>query len=902
MARTVRKVEVAIVGDASGLSRAFRQADNSASRFGKRSKLGAVGMGLLTGAAAGATFAIGQGLVSAFRTGIDEMSEQQKVSAQTAAALKSTGNAAGVTQGHIESMASALQEQTGIQDDAIQSAQNLLLTFTAISNKGPDKMFDRATRAAMDLSVAFHKDLNSSTIMVGKALQQPEKGVTALTRVGVTFSAKQKGVIKSLVETGRKAEAQQLILRELEKQTKGSAAAYGRTVPGQVARAQRAWEDLTQSLVSAVVPLAAALLPALTAAIRGVTRFFQDNWPKMQQIAKQVWDWFSANLLPTFREIGQGIGEAVVAIYGVFREYWPQIWAVVGPALSQLVAGVKFAMNVIGGVVKVFAGILKGDWGMLWGGLKQIVVGFVTGLASTIKNLAQTAWGLMKLVGKAIWDGIKAGVGSIADLASWVWEKIKAVPGALWGLVKDGFKKLGDAIWEGMKAKANVIADIGMWIWGKIKAIPGALWGLVKEGFKEIGKAIVDGIKAGVTGSWGGLLSLLGEYVPGLKDFVGGLLGIGSPSRVFARGVGEPIVEGIMVGMERKGDALKATARKVVGKATKEAFTQLRQSAASAVSGLSSMFGQYKGEKYAGMSGFTANGDTFSDAGTGFAAGMSLRAKQKALADRQMLKQENALKDEVKRLNDDEEATEAERQAASDALADFYAQREIDRQQAAIDAAIKGDEEAVKSLANRFQQGEIDANTFKTQIEALLGGDAGREMGAMFGTDWISAFRDAMAPVTQIIEGALGGQTAGTTANPLPGARQSDWEAAVGRVRATLTKQWKDAHKGDAPTTKNGGSKWLSEKLGAWKKANAPRYNIQLAKGGIVTGDTVARIGEAGREAVIPLDSGRARKMLQASGVSGGPVINLTFNGVLDARDAARVLRPELDRLVRLAV
>jgi len=858
MARTVRKVEVAIVGDASGLSRAFRQADNSASRFGKRSKLGAVGMGLLTGAAAGATFAIGQGLVSAFRTGIDEMSEQQKVSAQTAAALKSTGNAAGVTQGHIESMASALQEQTGIQDDAIQSAQNLLLTFTAISNKGPDKMFDRATRAAMDLSVAFHKDLNSSTIMVGKALQQPEKGVTALTRVGVTFSAKQKGVIKSLVETGRKAEAQQLILRELEKQTKGSAAAYGRTVPGQVARAQRAWEDLTQSLVSAVVPLAAALLPALTAAIRGVTRFFQDNWPKMQQIAKQVWDWFSANLLPTFREIGQGIGEAVVAIYGVFREYWPQIWAVVGPALSQLVAGVKFAMNVIGGVVKVFAGILKGDWGMLWGGLKQIVVGFVTGLASTIKNLAQTAWGLMKLVGKAIWDGIKAGVGSIADLASWVWEKIKA--------------------------------------------IPGALWGLVKEGFKEIGKAIVDGIKAGVTGSWGGLLSLLGEYVPGLKDFVGGLLGIGSPSRVFARGVGEPIVEGIMVGMERKGDALKATARKVVGKATKEAFTQLRQSAASAVSGLSSMFGQYKGEKYAGMSGFTANGDTFSDAGTGFAAGMSLRAKQKALADRQMLKQENALKDEVKRLNDDEEATEAERQAASDALADFYAQREIDRQQAAIDAAIKGDEEAVKSLANRFQQGEIDANTFKTQIEALLGGDAGREMGAMFGTDWISAFRDAMAPVTQIIEGALGGQTAGTTANPLPGARQSDWEAAVGRVRATLTKQWKDAHKGDAPTTKNGGSKWLSEKLGAWKKANAPRYNIQLAKGGIVTGDTVARIGEAGREAVIPLDSGRARKMLQASGVSGGPVINLTFNGVLDARDAARVLRPELDRLVRLAV
>jgi phage-related protein len=80
----------------------------------------------------------------------------------------------------------------------------------------------------------------------------------------------------------------------------------------------------------------------------------------------------------------------------------------------------------------------------------------------------------------------------------------------------------------------------------------------------------------------------------------------------------------------------------------------------------------------------------------------------------------------------------------------------------------------------------------------------------------------------------------------------------------------------------------------------------QLAKGGITTGSLLANIGEDGREAVIPLEraSGRAAlaDALRMAGASSGPqVINLTFNGVLDAREAARVLEPELNRLIRVA-
>lgn len=195
-----RKLEVKILGDSRSLERALGRSASATRRFGKESRMGAVGMGLVAGAAAGATVAIGNGLASALRTGISEFQGQAKASAQTAAALKSTGSAAGVTQKHIEGVAAALQEQTGLADDAVQGAQNLLLTFTKISNAGPDKIFDRATKASADLSVALGKDLNGSAMMVGKALNDPLKGVTALGRAGVQFTKGQKETIKSLVD------------------------------------------------------------------------------------------------------------------------------------------------------------------------------------------------------------------------------------------------------------------------------------------------------------------------------------------------------------------------------------------------------------------------------------------------------------------------------------------------------------------------------------------------------------------------------------------------------------------------------------------------------------------------------------------------------------------------------
>jgi phage-related minor tail protein len=90
--------------------------------------------------------------------------------------------------------------------------------------KGND-IFDQATGIITDMSVALGQDTSSSAIQLGKALNDPIKGVTALQRVGVSFTASQKEQITTLVESGKTLDAQKLILAELGKEFGGAAEA-----------------------------------------------------------------------------------------------------------------------------------------------------------------------------------------------------------------------------------------------------------------------------------------------------------------------------------------------------------------------------------------------------------------------------------------------------------------------------------------------------------------------------------------------------------------------------------------------------------------------------------------------------------------------------------------------------
>lgn len=173
------------------------------------------------------------------RAFIQNTVEAQNAIAQLNAVIKSTGGAAGFTTPQLAGMAANLQKVSTFSDEAIMGAQGLLLTF----NKIRGETFKGATQAVLDLATAMHGDLQGAAIQVGKALQDPVKGITALRRVGVSFSQAQQDVIKSLFETGHAAEAQALILKELQMEFGGSALAARNTLGGALTALKNAFGD-----------------------------------------------------------------------------------------------------------------------------------------------------------------------------------------------------------------------------------------------------------------------------------------------------------------------------------------------------------------------------------------------------------------------------------------------------------------------------------------------------------------------------------------------------------------------------------------------------------------------------------------------------------------------------------
>jgi tetratricopeptide (TPR) repeat protein len=184
--------------------------------------------------------------------------EAEQAFAALTNAVKNNGGAVGRTAEQLAEAATELQSVTTFSDDAIQSMQALLLKFSSI--RGDE--FDRATQSTLDLAAALGTDLPAAAKLIGRALEDPIAGLSRLARAGIIFSAQQKRVIEGLVNTGKSAEAQRVILDALDAKVKGSAAAMRNNFGGALTGLKNAFGDLLEGKDG---------IPAATEAINDLT-------------------------------------------------------------------------------------------------------------------------------------------------------------------------------------------------------------------------------------------------------------------------------------------------------------------------------------------------------------------------------------------------------------------------------------------------------------------------------------------------------------------------------------------------------------------------------------------------------------------------------------------------------
>lgn len=361
-------VEILVKGkDESGAKTLDKQA-TGARNVGKETKKAAGGLGIFKMAAAGVA---GVGLVNFFKSANSEARDSQKVNAQTAAVLKSTGGAAKITAAQVGALATAISNKTGIDDEQIQSSENMLLTFTNVRNevgKGND-VFSQATQIVTDMSAALGQDSKNSAIQLGKALNDPIKGITALSRVGVTFTQQQKDQIATMVKSGNTLGAQKVILAELTKEFGGSAKAQATAG----AKASVAWGNFKEAVGTALIPVLDSLanwfvgkgIPML----QNMLTYVQKNAGTWKQDLTPAWN--------TAVSVGKTLAGVVKDILDFLRDH-PAVAKAAALGVGGLGVAYKLANGPLGTFIKLLGsfgrggGAAAGSGGQLSGVLGKI--------------------------------------------------------------------------------------------------------------------------------------------------------------------------------------------------------------------------------------------------------------------------------------------------------------------------------------------------------------------------------------------------------------------------------------------------------------------------------------------------------------------------------------------------
>ena len=288
--------------DPKGVRDAEQELDKLGRSIGNFAKTAAVGIGV--GAAALGGFA-----VSAIKAAEEAQVENQRIEA-IAKSMNLFGDQTSTVVKRMDEYASSVERATAIDGGQIKEVQAKLLTFEELARSADTVggSFDRATKAALDLEKAGFGDASSNAVQLGKALQDPIKGLTALTRSGVTFTEEQQDLIKEMVRTNRTAEAQDMILGAIERQVGGTAEATATSS----AKMAVAFEQVKEAIGIALLPLFERLT----------------NWV-VDRLVPAFQEWWAVNgpkVIEFLGRLAEWIGKVVEEYLPKFIQYVKDSW------------------------------------------------------------------------------------------------------------------------------------------------------------------------------------------------------------------------------------------------------------------------------------------------------------------------------------------------------------------------------------------------------------------------------------------------------------------------------------------------------------------------------------------------------------------------------------------------
>jgi len=351
----------------------------------------------------GISFSLWKG-IEFIKDSTDEYEKLILAQAQVKAGLDSTGYAAGLSAKDLEESAEKIRQQVDFTKDQIVDMQAQLLTFPQITKAN----FDKASMAVLDMSARTHHGVDELSIMLGKAMQDPVKGMAALHRVGVNFNEDQIKLAKHLVETGQQAKVQSLILNELSSEYGGSAKAAFDANP--LAKWNLAVEDVKEGLGKIVTQILKYVTPALVGLIHGIKETI--HWMQEHKTIMEIVGTVIASITALY--IAQQIPILAIAAASKVATAAQWLWNLamdanpIGIIILGLAAATAAVIYMYNHVAK-FRAVLWATW--------AVIKEFGSIVGDIFKSLWHVIHGTFTLNPSEIKDGFAQGVDAIKDAA-----------------------------------------------------------------------------------------------------------------------------------------------------------------------------------------------------------------------------------------------------------------------------------------------------------------------------------------------------------------------------------------------------------------------------------------------------------------------------------------------------
>ena len=301
----------------------------------------------------------------------------------------------------------------------------------------------------------------------------------------------------------------------------------------------------------------------------GVSSVWNTVWNGVKTVFEAVWGFIQAYVQNVIMPIGEFIKNCFIVVAAVFvtiwngiKAVWETVWNAIVAFFTPIIQGISDTITTVCTFISetwntVWSAV-SGFFQSIWNGIVAFFTPIIEGISNTITTVVNavkatwdSVWGAISSFFQTVWNGIVAFFAPVINgIRSTITNAVNAIR-STWTSVWNSISGFFSGIWNGMR---NAVGSAVGFIGDKVRGIKDTVFGALRgagEWLRDTGRDLIQGLINGIGDMFGWVRDKICSLGDNILGWAKGVLGIGSPSKIFAQ-YGRWLDEGLAIGI---GDA-----------------------------------------------------------------------------------------------------------------------------------------------------------------------------------------------------------------------------------------------------------------------------------------------------------------------------------------------------------